>query len=236
MAPERPDRLLIVAAARQELAGWGPGRGRHPADDGFEILLTGMGPRAARRAVARKLAGGRFSWVVSVGFAGGTRDGLRTGDLVAPEWVVDARTGERFRAEPFRPGLRGIAAGGTLVSTARVLATEREKREAGERFGAAAVDLETAAVAQEAARAGVPWSSLRVILDPVEAPLAARSLREGAVLLLRPARWRELGSLMRSVQAARETLVRTLSLWVKNRKESQKERESHGSGSASTSD
>jgi hypothetical protein len=49
-----------------------------------------------------------------------------------------------------------------------------EKRALGERYGAAAVDMETAAVARACGRAGVPFGCVRAISDDVDTPLSPR--------------------------------------------------------------
>jgi nucleoside phosphorylase len=78
---------------------------------------------------------------------------------------------------------------GAIVSVRRALATAEEKRACRERTGADAVDMETASVAQVAAELGVPYVSIRVVLDTAgeaipQAPLDADGRLELRRLLL----------------------------------------------------
>ena len=57
---------------------------------------------------------------------------------------------------------------GKLVTAPRVVAAASEKRRLGEQTGALAVDMESAAVAQCAAAAGVPMVALRAITDSAD--------------------------------------------------------------------
>ncbi|MBI3333372.1 MAG: hypothetical protein HYZ93_04700 [Candidatus Omnitrophica bacterium] len=185
-------KILLVAAVRQELA---PFLATLNGDGRVEVLLTGIGRRRAFEAVTRRLGKERCAAVVSAGFAGGTRPGLRVGDLVVPEEVIDASSGRRWKPaagpprDGFAPSGLAMTCGGFLVTADRVFSTPRGKGELGARYGAVAVDMETAAVAEAATAAGLPWASIRVILDPLEVPL-----------------WGNLLGLMRGVRLASRSL------------------------------
>ena len=154
--------ILITAAVAQELAGF---RGR--ADGRCKVLLTGMGRRAGK-AVRERLKAERFGLVVSTGFAGGGRPGFRVGDLVMASEVIHAASGRRHRPAADFPAPEGLASVGPFVTVDRILPTPEAKGQAAARFGAIAVEMESAWVAEAAERSGVPWVALRVILDPME--------------------------------------------------------------------
>lgn len=131
------------------------------------MLLTGMGKRRAYRAVRDRLRQGGVEFVLSTGFSGATRPGLRVGDLVGASEVLDVSTGERWI--PSRSFERnGSLTVGAMVTAERLLGSPLEKEQAGRRYGAIAVDMETAAVAKAAQEMDLPWAAIRVILDPME--------------------------------------------------------------------
>jgi nucleoside phosphorylase len=127
-----------------------------------------MGAAAAAHAAERLLAHAAPPLaLVAAGFCGALDGGLRPGDLVAAERVVD----EAGAAFPADPGLLAAVPGrrGTLVSAVRVARTpvERERLRVLAGPGALAVDLESAALARAAQRAGVPFLALRAVTDVV---------------------------------------------------------------------
>jgi nucleoside phosphorylase len=67
-------------------------------------------------------------------------------------------------------GHRPVAAG-TLLTSARALESTADKRDAFRETGAAAVDMESAAVAEIAAAHGLPFIAARVIVDTAADPL-----------------------------------------------------------------
>ncbi len=195
-----PGKVLVVSAVSQELSGAPRGGAGSPV----RYLVAGMGPRSAA-AVRRRLAREKFSLVVSAGFAGGTRPGFKTGDLVQATEVVEAGTGRRHEPVAFT-GLDGDCAAGVFVTVERPLQSSAEKKELGARYGGVAVEMETAGVARAAEEAGVPWIALRAILDPMEAPLPAGSAREALGMLLRPGRWGDFRDFLVSIRTASKSL------------------------------
>lgn len=198
---ENEPRILVTAAVPQELAGF-----RRVSSQGVEFLLTGIGRRAGD-AVARRLSSGGVRGVVSAGFAGGARPGFQVGDLVAASEVIDASSGRRHRADLslFKP--RGKAESGPFLTVDRPVVEPRDKTELGSRYGAVAVEMETASVAEAAERAGVPWAGLRVILDPMESRLAVCSAGQAWSRLSHPARWGELLRFLGEVRTAGRSLA-----------------------------
>jgi adenosylhomocysteine nucleosidase len=125
--------------------------------------ITGIGVRAAAQATERILHAGAVDHLVVVGIAGGIAAGLRIGDVVVPESVLDVASGATHR--PARLGdapLRGtLATSGEFISDRAALARLRD-------MGVVAIDMETAAVAAVCERRGCPWSVFRAISDHID--------------------------------------------------------------------
>ena len=96
---------------------------------------------------------------------------------------------------------------GPLVTVGHPLCDPQAKEEAGFRYGAIAVDMETAAVAQAADLTDVPWMALRVILDPMEVRLSGGSWIQGFGLFALPSRWRELVGFIKAIRMAGRSLA-----------------------------
>ncbi|MBI3318547.1 MAG: hypothetical protein HYZ90_05335 [Candidatus Omnitrophica bacterium] len=201
-------RVLVAAAVSQELSFFEP-----PADGQVRCLKTGIGPRRSYLAVRDSLRSGDFAQVISAGFAGGTQAGLRTGELVVPTEVIDGASGAVFK-----PTAEISAVGqfrrGPLVTLERALASPEEKERAGGKFRALAADMESSAVAKAAVESNVPWTALRVILDPMEVSLRIGSWEEALKALASPLRWGEFLGFLKSVESAGRSLSRGLSLYL----------------------
>ena len=201
--PTRVDLpILVVAAVPQELSCF-----RRHANEEVHCLLTGVGQERAFRAVRNVLNRRRYRLVISAGFAGGTQPGLQVGDLVMASEVVEASSGQRWR-----PGipLDSSITVGTLLTTRHPLVDPQAKAKAGLRYGAVAVDMETAAVARVASEAQVPWVSLRAILDPMEVRLSLVSWVQGLWCLAFPSRWGEFAGFLRAMRLASQSLANGL--------------------------
>lgn len=175
---ERP--ALILVALPIELRGIAPAlgakvrgaaaRGRL-GEDRVIARAIGLGGGAAH-----VIAADRPRLVISCGFSGALHASLGTGDLVLASSVCD-ESGEAVAASESvlraaRRALdgRGRVAEGELLCATRVAATGEAKR-ALARPGRLAVDLESWAAARAAARAGIPWLALRIVLDPLDLDL-----------------------------------------------------------------
>ncbi|GAA4594682.1 hypothetical protein GCM10023194_62280 [Planotetraspora phitsanulokensis] len=159
--------LVCVALgieARAVRGGLPDGRG--------EVLRLGMGPRRAARAAAGLPPGVPLA---VTGFAGALDDELRPGEvLVASEVRYDGQVWPC----PSAPLIAGdLARAGLAVQTGPVVTTRhivtgrvREEPDAGPGDGRArAADMESGPVA--AARAGLPFAVVRVIVDTPSRPL-----------------------------------------------------------------
>jgi nucleoside phosphorylase len=135
---------------------------------------TGIGIAKAHEAAETLLEHAKPGLILSIGCAGATHPDLKSGDLVLPAEIRSETPTDRFataekeRAEmerllreenlPYRPG---------PLLTLWKMAGKSAKEELGSK-GAACVDMETAAVAAIAAKAGIPLLALRTIFDPLE--------------------------------------------------------------------
>ena len=125
--------------------------------------LAGVGMTSAQRATERIIDAVAPDHVVVIGIAGGCAPGLRIGDLLVPEVVVDARSGAEHRSAPFgpRPLAGRILSSDDFKTGHDVLAEHRTN-------GVDAVDMETAAIASVCEARGVPWTAFRAMSDLLE--------------------------------------------------------------------
>jgi adenosylhomocysteine nucleosidase len=159
-------KIAIVAALEREVwplvKDW-PSRSR--AYDGrsyklFEkapvaVVCGGIGAEAARRAAEAIIGLYQPALVVSAGFAGGLDPALRTGDMLNPRHVIDARDGSRTDA----------GAGEGVLVTFEGIADAEQKAKLADAFGAHAVDMEAAAVARSAEAHGLKFVACKVVSD-----------------------------------------------------------------------
>ncbi|MCB5164037.1 1-hydroxy-2-methyl-2-butenyl 4-diphosphate reductase [Streptomyces bambusae] len=174
--------------------------GRHGAPDGYTLLRTGMGPRAAERAVGRALADPRLQGaaVLATGFCAGLAPGMHPGDLVVAEETRDPRgttpcTGTGLLAEAVARAVPGrtVHTGPLTGSDHVVRGPERARLRAS---GAVAVDMESAATLRTAAGTGPgpawtagsrPVAAVRVIVDAPEHELVRIGTVRGGISAFR---------------------------------------------------
>ena len=200
MPSNRPG-IAIIAAMEREVArlirSWNvrmiehDGRRYRLFENGNAALVcAGIGAGPARRATEAVINELNPLRVVSVGFAGALDDSLHVGDVLHPRTVVNAADGVRT----------DVGTGnGILVSSATVAGKEQKAR-LGRAYGAIAVDMEAAAVAQGAEARGVEFAVLKAISDDVDFSLPSldrfvapdgrfRSSAFGGHVALRPWLW-----------------------------------------------
>jgi nucleoside phosphorylase len=163
------------------------------------VLRTGMGPRAAERAVTRALAEEplRDAAVVATGFCAGLAPGMHPGDLVVAEETrhpggVTPCAGTKLLVEALvraAPG-RTVHTGPLTGSDHVVRGPERSDLLA---TGAIAVDMESAATLQAAvavgsraaAVGGRPVAAVRVVVDAPEHELVRIGTVRGGITAFR---------------------------------------------------
>jgi adenosylhomocysteine nucleosidase len=219
-------RIAIVAAMEREVAplirSW---RVRWIERDGhkyklFEngdtsLVCCGIGPEAARRAAEAVIRETHPDRVVSVGFAGALDPALAVGDIVEPQFVINASDGARIDIGSGR---------GTVVSSGSVAGVE-QKNKLRQAFSAAIVDMEAAAVAQAAGIRKVSFSALKVVSDDADAVLpplhefvaaggSFRSARFALYVAVRPWFWSATMALAKNSAKASRSLCAALERYL----------------------
>jgi nucleoside phosphorylase len=162
----------------------------HLAGHAVALAVTGDGERNARRGAQALGAALPLDGLIVVGIAGAATADLPAGALVVAE-EVRAEAGAGWRADPAAIDLcvrRAGARAARLVSSHDIADSPARKRALASDFGGqgpVAVDLESATFVEAAARAGVPWTVLRVISDAADEAvpsLVNRSRDEGGAV------------------------------------------------------
>ena len=179
-------RPLDIAGVRGFRARLRPG--------GAEIatVATGLGPIRAREAAIHALdALGSFDLIVVAGVAGALSPGLKPGDLVLADRIIETDPDTLAAARTFATAPAQLEAvgrsladaridfsSGALLTSLRILVTADQKRRANQQTGAIAVDMETAAIAAEAAARGLTVVAIRAIIDGVGDELSGAALAD----------------------------------------------------------
>jgi adenosylhomocysteine nucleosidase len=200
----KPIGIVSALAAEARTLGPAARQGaelRRLTDDAL-LAVSGIGEGAAAAAARRLVLAGATA-LASFGMAGGLDPTLICGAVLLPEEIV-ASNGAAVSATAgeWRQRLRAalpascIACGGKLLSSGRPVASRGAKAAAWRDSRAAAVDMESAAIAQVASQAGLPFICLRVIVDTAsdELPAAVIAASGGGQLRL----GRLLGALLRA--------------------------------------
>lgn len=164
------------------------------------VETSGPGVPAAAAGAERALARGA-GCLISWGTAGGLAH-VEPGEIVLPDYVADPRNRVLTTDEVLTGRLACVFEGiarihrGILASVAAPVTSVAGKRALAESSGAIAVDMESSAIGDVAARAGVPLIVVRVIVDRNDraVPAAATAGMDGP--RTRPAR--VLGGLLKS--------------------------------------
>jgi nucleoside phosphorylase len=218
----RQPRLAIVAALEREIAAVVRGWERKDAEyagrklrcyesEKAVLVCGGIGPRAARQAAEAAVHWSEPLALLSTGLAGSLNDRMKVGDTFFAAEIVDAATGHVY---PTPAGTE------KLVTASRILGVE-EKHLLAQRFGAAAVDMEAAAVAEVARQAHLPFFAIKVISDELGFPMPAMDLfvdeagnfgtgRFVLHTMLRPRWWPAVFHLARNSSRAADALARVL--------------------------
>ena len=152
----------------------------------FCFLRAGVGPKRAAERLKEALELMRPSGVLVIGYAGALDPILKLGSLVAvrkatafsldeesPDWERVKVEGE-FELQDWDDLAQSAEAAGLIVHTgdtltsAHVLGEPEHKRFLYEKFHAAIVDMETAALARVALSEGVPLRCIRAVSDEAQ--------------------------------------------------------------------
>jgi len=202
--------LLLTFAVKEESR---PFEKLIGADSGLRVLVTGIGPRNAEKAIRSAFATGRPEVVLTCGFAGGLNPELATGTVV---FSADNDSG-------LSPAL--LSAGARPVSfhcADRVAATIDEKKALRQSTGADAVEMESGIIRAFCREQRVPSATVRVISDAANENLpldfnrlldAEQNLRYGRLalmLLASPGKIRALLGFQKQTKAAADGLAGVL--------------------------
>jgi adenosylhomocysteine nucleosidase len=183
---------------------------------GHQVAIGGGGAVGAEQAARRLVAEGATA-LLSFGLCGGLDPALRPGALLVPHAVLDGAA-----SHAADPGLAARFGGVTphlLLGDTRIAATAADKRRLRDATGAAAIDLESGAVARVATASGLPFAVVRAVCDPAVLDLPPAALialdAKGAIgltrilasLAARPGQLPALLALARHAAAARRSLI-----------------------------
>jgi adenosylhomocysteine nucleosidase len=187
------------------------------------IQLCGIGREKALRAAQSLLEAGATA-LLSWGIAGALDPALGAGTLLLPQQVIGADQSVFAVDGAWRNRLHDRVAvhvattSGSLLESLSIITHLSQKQALAKRVGAAAVDMESAAVAQVAHQAGVPFMAIRVIADTAAAAIPSSALSAvdayGRLqvlplvtsLLAHPGELPALITLGRAIRAAQKTL------------------------------
>jgi adenosylhomocysteine nucleosidase len=166
-AAARP-RIAILAALPREVAplvrDWSaPVVSRKEGTSVWEsdraiVVCAGMGKERVTRALELAESRGPLCSLISVGFAGALRDGVRMDGVYWPSIVIDELTGELFACEDGE---------GVLLTANHVVGRDQKPKLAAQ-WNADLVDMEAATVARLAMERSLPFRTLRAISDSVD--------------------------------------------------------------------
>lgn len=238
-------RIAIIAAMHREVAplirSWKVRTIEHASrqyrlfENGEASLICGgIGSQAARRATEAVIQAVHPVRVISVGFAGALpgslNPSLHVGDILEPRAVINVADGVRT----------DLDLGQGILLTSVTMADTEQKARLGRAYGASAVDMEAAAVAQGAQARSVEFAALKVISDDANFNLPAlerfvaddgtfRSASFAAYVALRPWLWKTTIVLARNSYRASKALCAALASYLARTPNSRPGRESFGS-------
>ncbi len=179
-----------MAALAAESRSLGPPRRQRvePATlaDGTLLIVSGMGTAAAAEG-ARRLAAAGARALLSWGMAGGLDPALAAGTLVLPYEVLSSAGARFLTAQGWRERARAAVAAihpvcsGRLLTTRAALDSAAAKALAFRDTAAVAVDMESAAVAEVASAAQLPFLAVRAIVDTASQAVPRAALRAATV-------------------------------------------------------
>ncbi len=189
------------------------------------ILHTGVGAETCRARIEPFLDAHPLDFLISSGFAGGVEPSLGAGDLFLAANFSDPNL--LHRAQALLPAATHTA---RLATVGRIVKSAGERAALAQQVEAAAVDMETACIAQACARRRIPLLSLRIISDTAATPFPAPPgvlfdlvrqktdyLRLGGYLARHPAAIVRLIRFGRQIEASGETLANALEVLVAGR-------------------
>jgi len=185
-------------------------------EDGETTLICGgIGTEAARRATEAVIREVGPMRVISVGFAGALDGSLEVGRVLEPRAVINAADGVRTE----------VGSGEGILVTSKSVADKEQKLRFRKAYGAVAVDMEAAAVAQGAQARGVEFAAFKAISDAADFSLPAldrfvahdgsfQAVRFMCHVALRPWLWGSTIALARNSTKASQALCGALASYL----------------------
>ncbi|MGW2813356.1 phosphorylase family protein [Streptomyces sp. NPDC001415] len=190
--PQAPQPVPMVIACALTIERLALRGARGDSAGPVTVLRSGMGPKAAERAVVQTLGADRMrdAAVIASGFCAGLVPGMHPGDLVVAEETRDPRgttvcTDTEVLAKALAEALPGrtVHTGPLTGSDHVVRGPERADLRA---TGAIAVDMESAATLWAAQQAGSrPVAAVRVVVDAPEHELVRIGTVRGGISAFR---------------------------------------------------
>jgi len=180
--------------------------------DGTLLAVSGMGAAAAGQGARALVAAGARA-LISWGMAGGLDPTLEAGAIFLPGEVISADGASFPTTGHWRQRLSTALAAyhpvtsGKLLTSREAIGSAADKANTFRKTGAAAVDMESAAVAEVAKAHGLPLLVVRVIVDT-----AADSLPQAVVAAADGAGPLRIARLLGSVACAPQELPRLIRL------------------------
>lgn len=140
------------------------------------LAQSGMGPKLATRATKALIDGHAPGWIISAGFSGALQTGMKIGDIVVANSVVDTAGTELAIDLKMEPNPATGLHVGRLLMVDHIVRTIVDKKALAEQHAAMAVDMESLAVAQVCREAKIRFLAVRVISDDLSADLPAEIL------------------------------------------------------------
>jgi adenosylhomocysteine nucleosidase len=170
---QETDQVLACLAGTADAAGTCPAWRGECAGGPVTAVCTGVGREAVLAGLGGALAEEGVTAVISTGFAGGLTADLKTGDIVISEVTLAEGVDGRYaaddslflRAERARSRNGPRVVRGTAVTIPEVAGDMAAKRALRERTGADICEMEDYWAARLAAERGLPFLSVRVIID-----------------------------------------------------------------------
>jgi len=179
------------------------------------LVCGGIGAEAARRATEAVILEVNPVRVISAGFAGALDASLEVGNVFEPRTIINASDGART----------DVGSGLGILVSSTTMAGKEQKIRFRKAYGASAVDMEAAAVAQGAEARGVEFGALKAISDAADFSLPGlerfvagdgtfRAVKFACHVALRPWLWATTIALARNSSEASRSLCGALASYL----------------------
>ncbi|MGH9775477.1 MAG: hypothetical protein ACRD50_11080 [Candidatus Acidiferrales bacterium] len=169
-------KILVTFALEPEFAPWramrnfrqAPGSANYETEIGdaqVRVVLTGAGPAAAQKSIARAIESGA-DVCISSGLAGSLRHELRIGEVLAARTVRELKTNRIAESDPIlltaalQAGAREVS---SFCTSDEVVLNADGKQRLGRTSDA--VEMESFAILRAAAERSIPAIAMRAISD-----------------------------------------------------------------------